>query len=279
MKKVISYSLSIVLSIILVIAILIVIAQNTVFNYNFMLKVLDETDYYSLLKTNIDSNVEGYIKQSGLDKEVFENIYSKEQIKSDFTKVLDSIYNNTSADLDTDTVRNKLENNINIFLEENSVSLNNNERKNIDDYIDEIVSIYSKEILHPVYLDAVQKNITKLIIISSQIDKYLFIAIIAVVGGILLINRELKETVKYFAISILTAAFFIVIVIGIIKFRIKLDYLVILNSSFSLLIIYGIKKIINKIIYTSIILICFSIVLLLLSLQKKRKKDKIRKNY
>ena len=275
MKKIISYFLAILLAVFLIATIFILITSNTVLNENFILKLLDENHYYELLSTSIKSGIEEYIQQSGLDNDVFENIYTEENLKQDVKTIITNTYNNTETEINANVVKDNLRRNIDNYLNENNVTLSRQEQKNIDDFVEEVGEVYEKEISHPVYLDTAQKVIIRAKKVISQYGRYVYIAALVSAILILVINiKSIRDVLKYFAISLLTSAFFIIIGITLIRVRVNIDNLLILNSSFTLLITNGIKKIIQKFMYTGAGFTLFATVFIPFTLKNSKNTQK-----
>ena len=275
MKKIISYFLAILLAVFLIATIFILITSNTVLNENFILKLLDENHYYELLSTSIKSGIEEYIQQSGLDNDVFENIYTEENLKQDVKTIITNTYNNTETEINANVVKDNLRRNIDNYLNENNVTLSRQEQKNIDDFVEEVGEVYEKEISQPVYLDTAQKVIIRAKKVISQYGRYVYIAALVSAILILVINiKSIRDVLKYFAISLLTSAFFIIIGITLIRVRVNIDNLLILNSSFTLLITNGIKKIIQKFMYTGAGFTLFATVFIPFTLKNSKNTQK-----
>ena len=247
MKKVISYFISIILAIFLIVSVVLIVTSNTILNCDFILSILNKNDYYGLLDTEIKSDFEGYIKQSGFDNEIFENIYSKEKLKADMENVIKATYGLETVNIDTESIKTNLENNIEKYLSENNISLNSIQQQSMQEYTGKIVEIYEKKVTHPVYLDGMKVIINQ---VTNIIDSFSYI-IYSILGGLALIIiilniKEIHNAMKYIAISILTAAFFILIGILILKFRINIENILVLNTNFTLIIINIIKEIIKS---------------------------------
>ena len=247
MKKVISYILSFSLSIFLIALMCLFIASNTILNKDFLLKQIQENDYYNLIDINIQSEIEGYIKQSGFDKEVFEELYSKEHLKEDIDSIIISLYNGEKTSLNEKVLEDNLRNKIDLYLQTNNITLKQNEQKKVDEFVQKIVDIYVNEVSHPVYLETISKVIIKVEKIIPVVQKSIYGAVIITSILIIVMNiKQVVEGIRYIAISMLSASLFIFCVILLFKNKINIDNILILNSTFSLLVINILKIIIKN---------------------------------
>ena len=273
MKKIISYILSFISAILLIISILIGIISTTVLNENFLFKAIEENDYYTLIDVNIKSQIEGYIQQSGFSEEVFEALYTKEQLKNDIDSTIIGMYGNGKTEVKADEIENNLKKNIDKFITENGIILNDKQQKKIDVYVRKIVDIYVLEVSHPVYFENANKAIITANKIIPIVSKIVYISFAISIILILAINiKDLKVAFIHIAISLLTSAVFIGLEILILSFNVNVDNILILNSSFTLLVISIIKKIISQLIKTAVIISAISIVVIIIFNLKNSKK-------
>jgi len=273
MKKIISYIIAIFMSICLIAAIILTVASNTILNCDFTLKILNKNDYYGLIDTEVKSGFEGYIKQSGFDEEILKDIYSKEKLKSDIENVIKATYSGETATIETDSLKTKLKNNIDSYLEENDITLNKNEQKNMEEYVEKLIEVYEKEVSHPVYLEGMQTIISKTTNIIEKARNILFVALAVLAVIVIIINLKDKlNSIKIICTSILTASLFILLGILLLNLRINIENIIILNTNFSLLVINIIKDIIFRFVITDAVLSIISIVIILLCNIKKMNK-------
>ena len=273
MKKVISFILCLILSILLIVSLVLIVATNTILNQDFIILELESNDYYTLIDTNIKSEIEAYTKQSGLDDEVFENIYSKEHLVEDINSIIISVYNGKESALNESILEDNLRNSINKYLNKNEISLTPSEQIKIDDFVKKIVDIYVKEVSHPVYLDTVSNVILNTNKIVRVIYKAVYIAVLIIAMLIVLINiKNIRDAFIYFAISMLTSAFFNILVFLLFIFRFNINHFLILNSAFTLLVVSIMNSTIKHILFIDLILLIIVIFILdLINIRKFKK--------
>ena len=161
LKNVFIYLLTIILSVSIILLVAIKIASSTILDKNYILSKLDETSYYEKTYIYVKSNFDKYIQQSGLDEEVLEDIVTEEQIKQDTQKILNNMYNNSKEEIDIQSIKEKLNNNINKSL--GNMKLTSSQRTAIDQYVEKICEEYKTSILQYNVEDQVNnmyKNIT-----------------------------------------------------------------------------------------------------------------------
>ena len=262
-KKTISYILSFILMVIIVSITILNILSKTVFNKKYIISKIEENSYYEKLNENIKSGFEEYIQQSGLDEEVLENIYSKEDVKKDLNTIIDNIYENKKEKISTDKVKEKLKNNINIYLK--GTKLNKSQKEAINEFIEKISKRYENEINHISKINEISNAIANINKYTEKTNQILIISIIAIITIIILINiKNISEIIKNIFIALLGAGLILITIYMYITMSIKIKDLLIIDKAFSELIKDILTNIINQIrnygiIYTitSIILIFF----------------------
>lgn len=266
--KIFRYIISIILAFLLMISILLTVALQIVFstilNKDYILGKLDEANYYNNVYEQIKDSLAGYIGPSGLDEEVLENIYTREQVKEDINLIINNIYENKNDKINTEDIKEKLQNNIEASV--GSGLLTKENKNSIEDFIDKIADEYVQNISHDPYFEKVGTIINKAKDMVGKVEGIIiFVPIILAVVILLLNIKQISSAVRFIAISILTSG-----VIGIalklfIETKINISNILIINDSFSEVIKNVINSILNNINTMSIIGIIGSIVLIVLT--------------
>ena len=266
--KIFRYIISIILAFLLMISILLTVAlqivSSTILNKDYILGKLDEANYYNNVYEQIKDSLAGYIGPSGLDEEVLENIYTREQVKEDINLIINNIYENKNDKINTEDIKEKLQNNIEASV--GSGLLTKENRNSIEDFIDKIADEYVQNISHDPYFEKVGMIINKVKDMIGKVEGIIiFVPIILAVVILLLNIKQISSAVRFIAISILTSG-----VIGIalklfIETKINISNILIINDSFSEVIKNVINSILNNINTMSIIGIIGSIVLIVLT--------------
>ena len=266
--KIFRYIISIILAFLLMISILLTVAlqivSSTILNKDYILGKLDEANYYNNVYEQIKDSLAGYIGPSGLDEEVLENIYTREQVKEDINLIINNIYENKNDKINTEDIKEKLQNNIEASV--GSGLLTKENKNSIEDFIDKIANEYVQNISHDPYFEKVGTIINKAKDVVGKVEGIIiFVPIILAVVILLLNIKQISSAVRFIAISILTSG-----VIGIalklfIETKINISNILIINDSFSEVIKNVINSILNNINTMSIIGIIGSIVIIVLT--------------
>ena len=96
-KLLLKYLLEFVLSILIFGFVMLLVFKTTIFNENYVLNKLEETNYYELLHNRIKENMSYYIVQSGLRKDVLDDIFTKDDVKISFNSMVKSLYNDSKV--------------------------------------------------------------------------------------------------------------------------------------------------------------------------------------
>ena len=84
------------------------IASSTILSQSYVLKQLEEANYYANIYTEIKSDFENYIYQSGLDESVLENIITVEEVTQDTNQIIANIYNGDNKQIDVTALKERL---------------------------------------------------------------------------------------------------------------------------------------------------------------------------
>ena len=261
-KNILRYIITIILSLSIICLVLVNIASSTVLNENYILDKLEKTSYYSKIYEEAKSNFENYIYQSGLDESVLENVITQEKVENDTKKVISNIFNGLEETVDTQEIKDKLNENIKASVGE----LNITQQKAVDTLIEKICGEYTDTISHFSY----EKQIFN---IYQQALKYIELAqkvtLIAIgICAILLILINLRRIYKIFVfigIALTSSGIFFIITNGIINAKVKIQTITILNDAVS----YTLRDVLSSILQTinqyGIILLVTGIILVIIA--------------
>ena len=116
LKMISYYILLILLCLNLLILSLILPLKYTLFNESYMKQELEKQNYDTKVYEEIKTQMNHYLIQSGLDESVFDNIVTKEKVKEDIDNNLTFLYENKECHIDTTSITNQLEENIENYL-------------------------------------------------------------------------------------------------------------------------------------------------------------------
>lgn len=141
-KVIFKYIIEFLIAIFLFFLIISLILKFTIFNESYLLKKIEENNYYDTLYDNIQEEMSYYIVQSGLEKEVLNNIYTIDDIKKDVNALVKSFCANEKVTFDTLEIRNRLEQNILEYLTKNNIKISDEE--SLTDFVNKMIEVYEE---------------------------------------------------------------------------------------------------------------------------------------
>ena len=275
--NIIKYIAIILLTCTIIGCVIINIVSSTVLKKDYILSKLEETNYYSKIKEEIESNFENYIGQSGLDENVVKNIVTIEQIKEDTNTIIENIYDGVEKTVDTTTIETNLHNNIKESL--GNTQLTATQQKAIDEYVKTIIEQYKETMSHTNYETQINQMIKKVNKYVDLANKVVIIATAILVLLIIVFNyKNIIKAISNIGISLISSGAFYIILKIYIDSKIKISNIVIINESVSNTLKTILNEILSKINKNGIILAICGIILVILgntiiSLKKKKKES------
>jgi len=245
LKIIVNIIFSLLLTILILGNLIVNIFSNTVLNQEYVYSMLEKSEYYEKMQVDLKNEFDNYKYQSGLSEQVFENLYTIDMLKKDTNSIIDNIYNGTEISNSSETVKTRIEENVNTYLKENNIVLNEVQQKNVNEFQKLIIKAYedevtiSNQILKPI-IDFKSK-IDKVIIVFK---KALFISLIAIIIFAILLN--IKSICLFFNtvwISLLSAGSLLVLAISVVYGNININSILVITQTFSDFI----KEILNNI--------------------------------
>lgn len=272
-KKIIKIIFSAILTISILLYILINLLSSTILKESYILSKLDQANFYQKVYEEVNSNFEKYIYQSGFDENVLNNVITEEKVKEDFKIIIDNIYNGTNQDINTETIKTNLTNNINNQL---GANISKTQQNSIDSFVDTILNEYTQTILHTQYENKINKAYTQINKYINLANKALLIIMAVLIILLILLNlKRLYRGVSYIGISMLSSGILLCIADIFIKMKVDIKNIVILNDTISKIIINVITELLANILKDGIILLVSGIVLIIIAnLRRAYKKYK-----
>lgn len=232
------------------------IAFSTIFNKEYIIKKLDETNFYSETYKLVESNFENYIGQSGLEEDVIKNICTEDKVRKDINIILSNIYNGTKEEINTSEVANKLNSNID---EQNVRTAKNSEA--INEFVEHICQSYKDTIISTKYDATINNQYEKIIQKLGKIET--IIIVVLIISIIILIALNIKDLLKILlnlqTISLATAIMQFAITITINK-NVNISGIKAFNEAFSMSVVTIIQDIFGKINKFGIILLIIYVI-------------------
>lgn len=236
------------------------IACSTIFNKEYVIKKLDETNFYSETYKLVESNFENYIGQSGLEEDVIKNICTEDKVRKDINIILSNIYNGTKEEIDTSEIANKLNSNID---EQNVRTAKNSEA--INEFVEHICQSYKDTIISTKYDATINNQYEKIIQKLGKIETIIIIVLIISIIIVIVLNIKdlLKILLNLQTISLATAIMQFAITITINK-NVNISGIKVFNEAFSMSIVTIIQDIFGKINKFGIILLIIYVIFVII---------------
>lgn len=250
--------------------------SNTILNKKYMMVALERNDYYTKIETDLKNEFENYQYQSGLPEEVFYNLYTKDMIKKDVDSILDFLYHGSEIQNCSEEVQNRVIANINQYLEENKIILNQTQQENKEKFEDLIVNAYENEVNLSSQLVREREKI------KTKVEKTFQYVKIGVMGALVIVLLVLigmyKSTFSIFmnllSISFLASGILGKLGLWLLHQNVDIEHIVIITQTFSDFIKYIIYDILSKISIFSNVSIITGLVLIIVSSYFKIRKRK-----
>ena len=254
------------------------IASSTILSQSYVLKQLEEANYYANIYTEIKSDFENYIYQSGLDESVLENIISVEEVTQDTNQIIANIYNGDNKKIDVTALKERLNKNIEESLKGQRINMST--QRAIDEFVNKIADQYIETMSHTNF----EKNIND---IYTKVKEYVELGnkVIIVVIGIMVIAIlaiQYKKIFRNFAligISFTGSGLFYIFVNMFVNSKIKIENIVILNDAISIVLRNVLTNIVNTINQYGWIFFGIGIVLIVIGNILNNKKTKKEENF
>lgn len=218
------------------------IASSTILSKNYILKQLEEANYYENIHKEVESDFEKYIYQSGLDETVINNIISIEDIKKDTELIISNIYDGKNEKIDVTKIKEKLNKNINESL--NGKIINKSTQKAIDEFVNKISEQYIETMSHTNFEKSINNAYVKIQKYKEIGRKVSIIAItISSIGLLAIMYKKIFGNIALIGISLTASGMFNIFINIFINSKVKINNIIILNESISIVI----RNILNNI--------------------------------
>ena len=266
-KRITSYILVLLLIILLTSSIAIIIFSQTIFKQDFTIKMLEKENYYTKLYAQIIEKFKDNTIQSGLDDEVLNGIITEEQVEGNIKALIAGIYNKSEYTINTEKVKERLNENIKKVIEKNKKDISNQEQQAIDIYVTTIGNIYSREIAYAQnYIPKVQEVFSKTQNIIQKVGGLLYISFGVIFVLIIIINK--KESIKYLSITAMSTGILLIIPRIMEKNIINTHNILLFNQTFSNVVVNIVETIMLKFLTFGIVFLVIGIALNVVSSRK-----------
>jgi len=260
-KKIIKFILIFFLTVSIILIGIIKILSATILDKEYVKTKFEDNNFYEEIYQLVETNFQHYIDQSGLKEDILDDICSKEKVKQDIEIILANIYDGTNQEIDTTSISENLDKNI------EKLGIRNNENAGaIQQYIMYICQEYTSTIMHTSYENSINKLYTSSI---NRIEKLNKVCIIVLIIDIVLIifinNKKIFKNLHEIGIALFSSATFNLIICQIITSKVDIKGIKILNDAFSNILVIIIQEIINKIVSLGVVLLISAIICIVIN--------------
>ena len=261
-KIILKYLLLFISSLMLIMAALVITFKLTVFNSDYVKNEFKKNDYYTKLSTEIKTEMSYYTNQSGFTDEVLDNVFTEADVRYDFNNFITSLYTGEQFTIDTQKIEDNLNKNINAQLKGSSFKANTGE---IKDFVNQMTTIYEKEIKLMGYVDPVKNIISKVVFMC---DKVLFVLIAGVALSILIYLKAFKT--RDLSVMFYTSSFLLLFCVLYLKNSIDINNISIYSDLISNIIKGLVNNVLNIICVSSCSLFGLGFIIDLLRKERRR---------
>lgn len=197
-SKVTKIILTVILAILITIIILLNVTTATILKEEYVLKKLEDNNYYEMAYQEMQITFDRYIAHSGLRKIDSKNIFTKEQVREDIQKVVKKIYESTESKISTDILKENLHRSIENQLEQEI--LTEHSEQAINQLVDTIGIEYESKIFPSEYSSISIKKID--IFVKSL---YIVSSILIIILVLICIKGLKIGAISFLGVSMLTS--------------------------------------------------------------------------
>ena len=212
--------------------------KYTLFNEEYMKQELIRQNYDTKVYEEIKTQMNHYLIQSGLDESVFDNIITKDKVKEDITNNLTALYENKESHIDTTSITNQLEENIENYLASQNIEVKDTESLNA--FVKQIGSIYEEELNLYGMFPKMQKVMFPL---SKIINILIIINVMMMLVLIILIKFLLK--MKIGSIPFFTVGGLLFLMERYVSNHVDIAHLLIIDKNFSTILTNFLSNFLN----------------------------------
>ena len=261
-KKIISGIIKIFFSFNLYLLMLIILFYITIFHQKNFLNILEKNNYYQDIYQSIKEDWNNYSTRIHIEDNPLhlENLISIDTVKKNINEIINQIYHDKKIEINTNKLEEDINNTINDKINENNITLTEEEQISLNKIKTELIETYKKKI---VYSEKYINKIPKYYKIAKNISKLLILILstINIITSIILlkISTNKKEKRTNIGISLMTVGFLSIMIYMICNH--KLDYILIINKNITKLIIDITNNFINTQLKIGILLLIIGLFL------------------
>lgn len=249
------------ITILIVIIILLLILKLTIFNKKYVINMMEKNNYYKLVYKDTISTINSYIISTGLPSNIIDKTITYNDIKNNINNYIDKIYENKKYD--NTLIKSKLTNNINSYLIEHNLKIDNTSELN--ELINEIDNLYNNETTFYKKFD----NYINIFIRLKKIVELLLIILILILTIVLLMLKSIIGDIL--SSALMSSGLILLFIKFIIYDKIKYSSVLMITESFSNIIHQVFINISNDIVIIGILFIILSIIMMYIEIKRSKK--------
>lgn len=251
--KIFRHIISIILSFLLMLSIMataIIAYASKMIERDYILAKFEETDIYSQILEEAKSELKNYIYQSGMDESIIDSVCTKKKVKSDIISIVDSLYDNSEIEINTDEIEVKLNEEIDKIIDSQNRKISVEEQENIESFKKSILEGYKDTVgFYQTKDDTIQKYLPK---VTENIDKFKTLAInitMVLMLALLVINiKVIFDGLNYIFISYFSSGILLILTNHLINTKISINELLILTDALSSAIATIVSEFMNSLV-------------------------------
>ena len=225
-KALLYYIIELIMALFVLLLMALLIFKYTIYNNEYIKDVFEKHNYSENISKDIKNDMKNNIIPTQLPESVLDNIYTEDELKETINSLIDKVYTNEKIEIDTTKLSDNLRNNIDKYIKDNNINVDNNE--SVNKIVVQMTDIYKSKITQSNIFNKVQK-------IISKTSKYIDLAIIISIVSLLLlfiISLFLKREYNI-SLNLLIASFMDIIITIFIKSNININKIKIWDDTVS----------------------------------------------
>ncbi len=232
-KEIFNILISFLLIFIIILGFLFNFLSEKIFDKENMIKRLEETKFYTQISQEIYNGFEDYIYQSGLPEDTIKDLYTEDDIKNDINSILTYIYEGKEIKLSDEKINENLDNKINLYLENENITLSKSEKENVNKFKKLIIDSYKSNVkVSNTLIEMSREYYLKINNIFMKVqDLPIIIGVILIFVLFVMNIKSLINVLNYISISVLSSGILLKLFDYIFLKKVDIDNLLIIAKS------------------------------------------------
>ena len=259
-RKIISYILAIIISILVISVVLLGSISSSLLSKDNMKKSFKESDYCYNIYAIIKDSTENEVMPSGFEETVLDNVFTEEKLKEDVDTLIDCVYDNKEPEISTETMEKTLEENIQKEIQEKNYIVNEEAQANINEFKKAIIDTYKN---HISYSEKAVKQIGEYLQkIQSLMKIVLIILYIAIIVLLIVLFTIYSPAI---GIAFVISGLFFIALNLYSGTTVAVNNILLFNWAFSKTIIYVLNQILKDLLTKGIVLSVAGVVIIIIT--------------